>query len=229
MSKIYFTSLVIELTRRCNMHCAHCMRGEAENADISNEVIDKLLEMTEGIGDLTITGGEVALNPGAIRYLAKRINELNIPLDNLYVVTNGKEVTNEFISALFDLFLLTQDGEINGIALSQDRFHEEIPEENRRKLKMFSFFHEDDHNWDFSKGGLLNLGRARELSFPKREPFAEPIEIEDGPNDSICINSIVACTVHGDLLSGCDYEYCSTDDIKFGSVFHPSDLAAVEA
>lgn len=103
MNKIYFTSLVIELTRRCNMGCAHCMRGEAENADISNEVIDKLLEQTEGIGDLTITGGEVALNPGAIRYLAKRISELNIPLGNLYVVTNGKEVSDEFLSALFDL------------------------------------------------------------------------------------------------------------------------------
>lgn len=108
---------------------------------------------------------------------------------------------------------------MNGIALSQDMFHEEIPEENRRKLEMFSFFHKDDHNWDFSKGGLLNLGRARELPFPKREPFVEPTEVEDGPNGSICIISTVACTVHGDLLSGCDYEYCSTDDIKFGNVF----------
>lgn len=39
---VYFDSLAVEATRRCNMHCAHCLRGEAENKDISYEVMDAL-------------------------------------------------------------------------------------------------------------------------------------------------------------------------------------------
>ena len=33
--EIYVESLVIEVTRRCNMRCEHCLRGDAQNLDIS--------------------------------------------------------------------------------------------------------------------------------------------------------------------------------------------------
>ena len=35
-------SLILEVTRRCNMCCAHCLRGEAENIDMQKETIDKV-------------------------------------------------------------------------------------------------------------------------------------------------------------------------------------------
>ena len=44
---VFFDSLAVEVTRRCNMHCAHCLRGEAENKDISYEVMDALLRHVE--------------------------------------------------------------------------------------------------------------------------------------------------------------------------------------
>lgn len=34
----------IELTRRCNMNCEFCARGEAQNIDMSTEIIDKTLD-----------------------------------------------------------------------------------------------------------------------------------------------------------------------------------------
>ena len=60
--KLAFNDLSIEITRRCNLACQHCMRGEAENLDMSNEVIDQLLDRTSEIGYLGITGGEPLLN-----------------------------------------------------------------------------------------------------------------------------------------------------------------------
>ena len=36
--------LSVEITRKCQLKCAHCMKGEAQNIDMSVEVIDKLLE-----------------------------------------------------------------------------------------------------------------------------------------------------------------------------------------
>lgn len=37
--KIEYDSLVLEVTRRCNMNCAHCIRGETENIDMQHEVL----------------------------------------------------------------------------------------------------------------------------------------------------------------------------------------------
>lgn len=36
--------VVIEITRRCNMCCAHCLRGDAEAVDIQERYIDAFLD-----------------------------------------------------------------------------------------------------------------------------------------------------------------------------------------
>lgn len=38
------STLCFELTRRCNMNCDFCCRGDAQNKDITKEIIDKTLE-----------------------------------------------------------------------------------------------------------------------------------------------------------------------------------------
>ena len=40
----YTQYAVIEVTRRCNMQCRHCLRGDAQNVDISNEIIDRFFD-----------------------------------------------------------------------------------------------------------------------------------------------------------------------------------------
>lgn len=37
--EIYVNYLAIEVTRRCNMKCNHCLRGDAQNLDISTAVL----------------------------------------------------------------------------------------------------------------------------------------------------------------------------------------------
>lgn len=37
--EIYVNYLAIEVTRRCNMKCEHCLRGDAQNLDISTAVL----------------------------------------------------------------------------------------------------------------------------------------------------------------------------------------------
>ena len=59
MNKVFFYSLAVEVTRRCNMHCAHCLRGEAENKDISYEVMDALLRHVDGIAQVRLTEKDV--------------------------------------------------------------------------------------------------------------------------------------------------------------------------
>ena len=63
-------TVVIEITRRCNMCCAHCLRGDAENVDINSKYVDAFFNSFKDgafISNITFTGGEISLNIPAIR------------------------------------------------------------------------------------------------------------------------------------------------------------------
>jgi len=47
-------NLVIEVTRRCNMECEHCLRGEAENVDMDIKYIEKLFQKIDYISTLSL-------------------------------------------------------------------------------------------------------------------------------------------------------------------------------
>ena len=68
MRELYIKNLCIEITRRCNMRCTHCMRGDAESVDIPLKHISNLLRHVRHIHHFNITGGEPSLNvrPSAI-------------------------------------------------------------------------------------------------------------------------------------------------------------------
>ena len=61
----YTQYAVIEVTRRCNMQCRHCLRGDAQNVDISNEIIDRFFDgFADGavIENVVFSGGEITVN-----------------------------------------------------------------------------------------------------------------------------------------------------------------------
>ena len=72
---ITFKRLILELTRQCNMRCAHCMRGEPEDKTIGTSILERLFREVRHIEHLGLTGGEPALVPEQIEcivHLAKR-------------------------------------------------------------------------------------------------------------------------------------------------------------
>lgn len=226
MPKIEFNTLVLEVTRRCNMNCEHCMRGKQQNKDVSHETIKALLQNTESISDITFTGGEASLNTDAIKYTLELCKKYNIPVHAFYIATNGKEVSNDFLCTCLEWYAYVIEcgceDEMGGLALSKDMFHEDIPIENENKLRGFSFFREDKFT-DFNNISLLNLGKARNLSgFLKREKRYYKPDISKYNDYLYNIYDIITITVDGDILSDCDYEYESTDDIKIGSVYDPN-------
>lgn len=77
---------------------------------------------------------------------------------------------------------------------------------------------------DFDKTPLLNLGRARNISgFTKKEKdYDYKPYVSKDINNLYNIDDIITVTVDGDILSSCDYEYNSTDNIKIGSVYNPN-------
>ena len=72
---MHINNLMIEVTRRCNLKCDHCLRGDAQNKDISTEYIDALLDQVTSIGSVTFTGGEPFLATYIIDYFLNKLKE----------------------------------------------------------------------------------------------------------------------------------------------------------
>ena len=81
--KLSYKELAIEVTRRCNMQCSHCMRGHAENHTISKEVVDRLLDEVSVVGRLLLTGGEPFLEVSMLLIITVRHSAKSI-CDRLY-------------------------------------------------------------------------------------------------------------------------------------------------
>lgn len=223
LKKINIYSLSIEITRQCNMCCIHCMRGNAENTNLDPNILNSFLKQVKDITTLTITGGEPSLVPEIMIKLLRKFQKYKVDVGNIYIVTNGKEITNKFITACIEWYLYCYDNEISAVCTSKDMFHEPVWQDNIKKLEALSFFNNRDKNTDFTKTHVLNIGRAKTLHLPNvtknDKPYFEEIECEtiDEHIIEVCSGNITV-TTNGDILSQCDYAYNETDAIKIGDV-----------
>lgn len=237
INRIRYDNLVIEITRRCNMKCAHCMRGGAQPKDISHQIIDKALRNVDHINEITFTGGEPTLNIDAIEYILKVCKERNISVTNYFIATNGKHITDRFITAMAKwhaYVVMWNDGyqpEVSSVALSKDMFHEDIKKENIYKLMSLQAFDDETKKTDFNRIPPIDIGRAKNIDWlEKRTPCKQkerPYEYSSicGQSDDVIdIEDTVVITCDGDILYECDYAYADAKKYKVGDVYHMSDF-----
>lgn len=100
--KKYLEGLCFELTRRCNMNCLFCARGEAQNTDITKEIINKALDETAdfNVYYIRLNGGEPMLNKEGLIYLVDEIIRRDYKVYTLSVFTNGTVKDPEIKEAL---------------------------------------------------------------------------------------------------------------------------------
>lgn len=222
---ISYNTLCLEITRRCNMACPHCLRGEAQALDITHEIIDRALENTSEISSIVFTGGEPTLNIEAIRYTLDKCEDEGIFVNSFYVVTNGKQVSIDFLKTMLDwyVFCVNNGGEpeMCGLALSKDNFHERIPAENELLLRGMSFFRDDK----FQESGtrwIIAEGRAADI------PGARPNEMSYLPElyvynkdgvDNVSIDDVVYVSADGKVIAGCDWAFENQSKHQLGTVY----------
>lgn len=208
MNKIKINNLLIEVTRRCNMKCRHCLRGGTQSIDIHGFDILHLLEKVSQINLLTFSGGEPTLNVDGIGYTLLLCKRLGIEVNDFYIKTNGKKVSSEFLQVCLDWFVYIMDcnggyaPEMSAVELSTDAYHEKVSNSSLFRLSALSFFipPENETRW-FPV--LLNQGRAEKLNLKKKEIREETFEIED--------NRIEEGTIYlnckGEIIAGCGWSY----------------------
>lgn len=201
LQKVVFEDLILEITRRCNLKCAHCAKGDAQNLDMSKEIMDRILEQTEGIGTLRFTGGEPTLNMEGMRYFLEQVKQRNIGLNKISMVINGTNICEDFIELMKEMYgyiiFNKEYGEFTiEIMISKDRFHsksagdEHSPDDVVDNLKK-KFF-----GMELVKIGVhmigeypKDFGRAKKLEFTTvtQDIRKRRIEVKSKKEEALCL------------------------------------------
>lgn len=168
MKKLEIERLSIEITRRCNMKCSHCMRGDARNTDINPGYITNILRHTQNIGYLNLTGGEPSMNV-EIRFVLNNLKRRKIPVGSFHIVTNGSQtsMSDEFLEVCSKLYTYQQEESHPEqldcmLEMSNDRYHDNTyHNEVHQKLSAYPFF--SNRYPDSNREGvpLIKQGRSR--------------------------------------------------------------------
>lgn len=212
-------NLVLEVTRRCNMACEHCLRGDAQNMDMSKEIIDEVLKSCNGINSVTFTGGESSLNISIIRYFFEQAEKLEKLPFSFYLVTNGKTNQLELAIELIKWYPKMEEQDFCGVALSKDLYHDESDQDPEyvRALSFYSNLKEIPlSEWNPEKY-IIAEGRASE--------WGERTKTLN--NSFYCVNGeieMLYVSANGKLIGDCDFSYDHIDELSKYDIWHLRDL-----
>ncbi len=226
---VIIKSIALEVTRRCNEKCKHCMRGEAQNIDMSKEVIDRLLvEKNLLISKLVFSGGEPTLNIDLIIYTIDKIISEGKFVLQIEITTNGKIYSSELVSKLKDFkhyvetrfseFLtMLVEPEIISLRISNDQFHKvdrEVVEkyQTEKELSVIKTGHISEID-----DAIILTGRAQDRMFGRYFEYSLPAinRKEISPGIIILENSFYI-TAKGNITTQGDGTYMDMDLINLG-------------
>ena len=204
-------TLILEVTRRCNMRCEHCLRGDAQKLDMSQEVISATLTDVSTIGTLIFTGGEPSLACGVIARVIDSLGSTEV--QNFWVATNGKsskKVAGLFAVQMLELYDLCTENEISAMVVSGDMYHEDV--KIPRIYEGLKFFQEERHGPKCDEH-VIREGRGLLLgSFKPKEQSPWEVDGDWVQED------IVYVAANGNVTSCCDMSFDRIDRECKGNV-----------
>jgi hypothetical protein len=155
--------LAVEVTRRCNIQCKHCVRGHAQNIDIPLEYIDTLLDQVTSINHFSPTGGEPSLNVPAIKHFIKGCKDRRIPINKFYISTNGINIKNDFVDVCLELYDMCTMKDCCRVQISNDKYHLQEKHYDDSLLSPLPFYGKRGRENSDMPGGILIQGLAENL------------------------------------------------------------------
>lgn len=194
---MHIDQLIIEITRKCNLSCPHCLRGDAQRIDIDINLFKQFIRLNDidSIGTLTLTGGEPLLNPNAINRIAHVCYELKIDIFGFFMATNGTVFPYSVMESLSMFKEMTDDEDMFTLAVSKDEFHDATIHPAWSLIK-----HQDKpSSWQW----LIAEGRGKDMNPKGRKPVDEKWEWRDGD----IVEGEVYVNAKGQVCKNCDYSY----------------------
>lgn len=230
MSKSIYT-LMLEVTRRCNMLCQHCLRGGQQRIDMPEQIIDTVLSSFEYISTITFTGGEPFLNPNAILHTMRRIRYDRLHVGAFYISTNGKVFNEEVMDELMYFYeYITDDPGVCQVKVSRDMYHRQF-ETNRLLNNIYSmredypFVYIEDENVSNAAyaNSMIPEGRGKLISYD--DPITE-IDIKEHCGERVILthrddgvdnyDGTLYINALGDIIPCLNLSYVSQKKFKAG-------------
>jgi len=211
---ICIDNLVIEVTRRCNANCDHCLRGEAQDVSIDHADLYKLFAQVREIRTITLSGGEPSLAVERIRFIRRLLQKKKIPVSDFYIVTNALQVNREFVKEMLEWWLMCSDNEMSQVSISNDEFHPEADEEQVKLLHALKFtsFREPTAEKDRrhvmgwrNLDSVIAQGRGAGIGGRHVTATSYGIDFEERAitEGEVYVNAL------GKIIAGCDFSYDS--------------------
>lgn len=221
--KYILNRLALEVTRRCNIHCEHCMRGPSQNIDLTPWIVDYVLDSNKisRIEHLLFSGGEPTLNEDIIIYTINKIINEKLDVRELAMVTNGQIFSKRLVEA-FNSFIEYRKNyhkdsffEDNvRITFSVDRFHEnlqqDVEKEYLKHAKGINFTKFCVNDKYIYKTGFATFGKEFDYKL-------KPVKFSNEGKDCY-IASFLYVTSMGYLTSEGNGKYSDMDNINMGHI-----------
>ena len=211
---IKLESIALEVTRRCNNNCSHCMRGNSQNLDLSVDIVDNFFSNNiKIIQDLCFSGGEPTLNPNIIAYIIDKFIRNNIIVNNMVMVTNGRIFNENIIISLLRYKKIYQNSRIM-INFSIDKYHKKIKKEIKERYRNYSEFFEVD-DYEIDDNTILKTGNSDigvDYSYKVDPIFFTYTE------DELCIYNYLYLSANGNFSTNGMGSYEDMDKLNLGNI-----------
>lgn len=212
--------LALEVTRRCNEWCKMCMRGNPEEVDMSEEIVNQVLlnNDIQDIQTVMFSGGEPTLNEKLICYVVDLVMKNNILVNQFALVTNAKKFPKDILEAFSDYQKYCRYKNMKckiTINFSVDIFHESHPE-------IIKEYKEKYPNFQYAFKGLEWIWKTGRAEYGEKFEYKiVPMYVHQVMGHLWVINALYV-TAKGNYETMGDGMYSDMDKIHMGSVFENS-------
>lgn len=212
----HIDNLVIEVTRKCNLSCAHCLRGKSENVVLDLCRLPYIFKNVNSIGSITFTGGEPSLYPNIIREILNYLIDNKISYSSFFIATNATFFDSDFILVLLDLYRHAEDKEFCNVSVSIDQYHSSLDTDTYEIYKAFTFYSPMKEHDYFNEQFILPRGNAEENgigwnSHPIQTEFCTWDYTEIDNNEVNIEASNIYVSANGNIALDCDLSYNMID------------------
>ena len=223
--------LMLEVTRKCNMKCEHCLRGASQRKSMSSQVIHQVMKQFSQIGDVTFGGGEPTLNLDALHSFFQELMWSDTTLGYFYVVTNGKVYRKALIEICDKLYNVSQEPDMCGLSVSDDIFHRVHRNESRWRNNYRRYTSEEipyaeplGHVVEgYDPKSIINQGRAKQNNIGGRELNESEVTIENFKDEGdyyINCEAGLYITYDGFVVNGCNWSYGEMKKHIIGNIWN---------